>query len=113
MGPNSVRIPAPNPRIPEHTGRSPHGRWVIVTSFPSPLGYLDRPGGRAYWGETRSGYDGLTPYPGNAYRYESENAALYEAYELKQRRRFSDFIIEELPPKPMSSAGVSGTGGRA
>ena len=67
-------------------------QWIIVTNF--------RSGDKAYWGETRDRVSGLTPYIGNAHRYESRNAALHEGYGYKECRRFHDFTVEQLPPKP-------------
>jgi len=86
--------------------------WIIKTRFPIGDSIWSRGGGVAYWGSKRHGGAGLTPYRANATRYESENAALYEAYSYKEAGRIDDFEVEKLPPK-VSLKGSSGTGGRA
>jgi hypothetical protein len=75
---------------------------------PEASGHLST----AYWGIRRDGSSGLTPYPTNATRYESKNAALYEGYSYKQARLIGEFEVESLPPRPRLK-GSSGTGGRA
>ncbi len=71
-----------------------HAYWVIV-SAGSPGGFDDRPHAKRrykpaepkhWWGSNRSGH-GWTPYPGNAYQYDSENAALHVMYETEWLRR--------------------------
>lgn len=64
-------------------------QWIIVTRFDS--------GDVAFWGTTRWGWSGLTPYRGNSHRYESENAALHVGYTLKESRALKDFHVERLP----------------
>ena len=66
--------------------------WIIVTTFRDS-------GDQAYWGRNRhSGAWGneLTPYRGNAHRYESEAAALHVAYGLKERDSINDFHVEQI-----------------
>lgn len=63
-------------------------QWIIVTRFHS--------GDTAFWGETRWAWSGLTPYRGNAHRYESENAALHIGYTLKESGALKDFTVEKL-----------------
>ena len=88
----------------------PGERWIIKTRFRSSM---FSSGGVAYWGTTRDGTSGLTPYRVNASEYESENAALYEGYTLKESRLINDFVVEAAPPKPERHSYGYGTGGRA
>lgn len=88
----------------------PGGRWIIKTRF-SPDSFSS--GGPAYWGNLRGGGTGLTPYRTNAIEYESENAALYEGFSLKEARLINEFVVEQLPPKPARRSYRYGTGGRA
>jgi hypothetical protein len=121
MGPNArprwvKNLPKPEPMTHEQVDKilSPSKQraraartaeqWVIRSAFDS--------GDSAYWGTQRYGGTGLTPYRANAYRYESENAALHVGYELKAARRLGEFTVERLPPKRRGSGG-GGTGGRA
>jgi len=83
----AAEAPAVRKRPPDGGDRPE--QWIIVTKFDS--------GDIAFWGETRGGASGLTPYRGNSYRYESESAALYEAYSLKERHELKDFHVERLP----------------
>jgi hypothetical protein len=67
--------------------------WIIVTYFDS--------GDKAYWGRDPRGQDHRrTPYKGNAYRYESRDAALNFGYSLKEAGRLESFEVEQLPRKP-------------
>jgi hypothetical protein len=79
---------------------SPKREWVIKTPIPRPRdGTRYRyqwPSSEAYWGTRNNGRLGITPYVGNASRFESENAALYEAYACKEAGRFDDFEVEQL-----------------
>jgi hypothetical protein len=78
---------------------TPQYEWVIKTRIPrSPGGRLrfHWPSSAAYWGTRDDGRPGITPYVGNASRYESENAALYEAYACKEAGRFDEFEVEQL-----------------
>jgi|HubBroStandDraft_1064217.scaffolds.fasta_scaffold08432_1 hypothetical protein len=84
--------------------KPPTEQWIIKSE------YLH--GGTAYWGEKPYGGSGLTRFRANAYRYESENAALHEAYSYREIGWINDFTVEKLPPKPRLGRG-SGTGGRA
>jgi hypothetical protein len=99
------------PRKAAGNRREPQEEWVIKTRFPSGGAFWSL-SGVAYWGKRRDGSLGLTPYRANASRYESENAALYEAYSYKEAGRISEFEVEQLPPKPRLK-GNSSTGGRA
>jgi hypothetical protein len=63
-------------------------QWIIGTRFDS--------GDIAFWGK-RWGWSGLTPYRGTSHRYETENAALYVAYGLKERHVLKEFRVERLP----------------
>jgi hypothetical protein len=85
----------------------PGGRWIIKARF-SPDSFSS--GGPAYWGNLRGGGTGLTPYRTNAIEYESENAALYEGFSLKEARRINEFVVEQVPPKPARSSYGSGSG---
>ena len=84
----------------------PRERWIIKTRFRHG-------GGTAYWGNQGDGGTGLTPYRTNAIVYESEDAARYEGYTLKEARRIGEFGVEQLPPKPDRHSYGHGTGGRA
>jgi hypothetical protein len=85
--------------------KRPKSGWIIKTCFTS--------GNVAYWGQNQTSGHGLTPYWANAQKYESENAALYVAYEYKAAGRFGEFEIIYVPlPNPPESYGI-GTGGRA
>ncbi len=87
----------------------PGERWIIKTRFSSSS--LWHYGGDvAYWGNPRGGGTGLTPYRTNAIEYESEHAALYEGFSLKEARRINEFVVEQLPPKPARSSYGSGSG---
>lgn len=50
---------------------------------------------------------------GSAARYESENAALHEAYGLKEAGLCISFEIEHIPADPPRRSVVQGTGGSA
>lgn len=118
MGPNARKRPQPDgaglpgtirsqqKAVPQQRRSGPRERWIIKTRF-------DHGGGTAYWGNQRSGGTGLTPYRTNAIVYESENAALYEGYTLKEGRQIGPFEVEQLPPKPERRSYRQGTGGRA
>lgn len=130
MGPNARRRPKFSGEVPEpmthqevdrllrsprrSAGKRPAPReeWIIVTRFPSDQWrYGDRGSDTAYWGTRRDGSFGLTPYRGNAIRYDSENEALYEAYSNKEIGRIREFEVVKLPPRPPLK-GNAGTGGR-
>jgi hypothetical protein len=95
-------------------GSGPQEEWVIRTTFRSSLydsPFYNRAGGDvAYWGTRRDGTPGLTPNIHNASRYESENAALYEAYAYKEGHWIDDFIVEKLPSRPHLRSGGAGSG---
>lgn len=67
---------------------TPPEQWVITASF--------RSGDKAFWGSRRYGGPGLTPYRGNAHRYESRNAALYMGYSLKEAHLLREFEVEQM-----------------
>jgi hypothetical protein len=92
--------------VPRQRRSGPPERWIIKTRF-------DHGDSTAYWGSQRNGGTGLTPYRTNAIVYESENAALYEGYTLKEAHRIGPFEVERLPPKPERRSYGHGTGGRA
>ena len=63
-------------------------KWVVAATFVD--------GDRRYWGGTFSERPWTTAR-GNAVRYESENAARFEAYRLKDMyRRISGVAVEEI-----------------
>jgi hypothetical protein len=100
-------------RLPRKSAsREPQEQWIIKTRFPPGRSFQFPGGGTAYWGSRRDGSFGLTPYRSNARKYESENAALYEAYNYKEAGRIGEFEVEQLPPRRRLK-GSSGTGGRA
>lgn len=74
---------------------SDEDQWIVVTSG----NWTTKP---VYYGETRQNpiKGGRTEFPGNAYRYPSENAALAAGYEAKQIKLIGDFHVEKLPAKP-------------
>jgi hypothetical protein len=90
---------------PQQRRSGPSERWIIKTRFRHS-------GGTAYWGNLDRG-TGLTPYRTNAIVYESENAARYEGYTLKELGRIGNFEVVQIPPKPERRSYRQGTGGRA
>jgi hypothetical protein len=128
LGPNSHprRTPgAPPPRepltheqvdklLPPPRGSDPQEEWVIRTTFrPDPYSftfYSRSAGDVAYWGTKRDGTRGLTSNIHNASRFESENAALHEAYAYKEARLIDDFTVEKLPSKLRLRSGGAGSG---
>ena len=80
-------------------------RWIIKTRFRHSSDV-------AYWGNLDPG-TGLTPYRTNAITFESEDAARYEGYTLKERDRIGEFEVERIPSKPERRSYSYGTGGRA
>jgi hypothetical protein len=60
--------------------------WIIQTTFP-------RSQDLAYWGRNRHGFRTLTLYRASAIRYESEDAALNVAYDLKSKHLINDFTV--------------------
>jgi hypothetical protein len=63
-------------------------RWVVIAIFVN--------GDRRYWGGTFSERP-WTIARGSAVRYDTENAARFEAYRLKDLyRRISDVAVEEI-----------------
>ena len=63
-------------------------KWVVVAIFAN--------GDRRYWGGTFSERP-WTIARGSAVRYETEHAARFEAYRLKDMyRRISDVAVEEI-----------------
>lgn len=74
-------------------------QWIVVTTG----NWTTKP---VYYGETRQNplKGGRTEFPGNAYRYPSENAALAAGYEAKQTKLIGDFQVQKLPPKPRFKA---------
>lgn len=117
MGPNARRRPRPDgaglpatirsqaETAPQQRPSGPRERWIIKTQFRYG-------GGTAYWGNLDRG-TGLTPYRTNAIAYESENAARYEGYTLKEFGRIGEFEVEQIPPKPERRSYSHGSGGRA
>ena len=61
--------------------------WVLRVQLPS--------GQERYYGPNWWGGD-FTPAPGDATRYESENAAKYIGYQMKDRNQILDFTVEEI-----------------
>ncbi len=61
--------------------------WILRVLLPH--------GSERYYGDNWWGGD-FTPAPGSAHRYESENAARYIGYSLKERGEIEDFTAEEV-----------------
>ena len=61
--------------------------WVLRCALLS--------GPARYYGTNWFGGD-FTPAPGSAHRYESEMAARYIGYSLKEREEIEDFTVEEI-----------------
>jgi hypothetical protein len=99
--PQKMRRPLQSPSGPEE-------RWVIKTLIPAMT--FSWPTDVAYWGTTRDGNPGITPYRNNATRYSSENDARYHGFTYKETGRLDDFTVEQLPPKPRLHSSGSGSG---
>jgi hypothetical protein len=83
--------------------------WIVVTTFRDSrdtayLGWSSRD-------ESRSNPT-LTPWRGNAFRFQSENHALERGYFYRDELHYGDFRVECIVP-PMGFSGSEGTGGRA
>ena len=83
--------------------------WIVVTTFRES-------GDKAYLGwssrdESRSAAT-LTPWRGNAFRFDSEDDALERGYFYRDEIKYADFTVERVVV-PTRFSGSEGTGGRA